>query len=436
MIGLLVYGVGALAGLLIRIGVTRWATALIAATAFDGFRYQDFSVTNALMVAFLVSVASELFMGRRIRRNRLYAPAMAFLAVATIATVASERSNSTGAFLLSLSALILLACALTHILDDARKLRRLIGALLWMSGVAAVAVLVELGLFHFFGIELKPRHVLVNLQLYYVQSSGLFKSNALAAFHLVPGAAVAAFLRTQSTQRRERGVLAAYLALVVSALIATMARAALVTVVLLILLLLVQAARRPGPKRIPAVLLVVGVVVFCIPAFLSFIIGFNLKAVVSRYGLMRGALESIARNPVLGSGPGSRVVAFYPEWEPEDSPVKDVMDEFSPRETHNTLLEITADTGLLGLLLFLAINIILIRSASRKFKRIPPGFTRSALLALVFGLLTTEFFALFDSVLYTKPIWILLGLTGGVLSLARRESRQRLGHAHSPALYT
>ncbi len=423
MIGLLVYGLGALAGILIRIGGSRWAAAFIVATAFDGIRYQGASATNGVMAAFLTSVGSGLFMGRRIRKNRMYAPAIAFLAVAAIATLGSKGSDSPGAFLLSFSALILVACALPNVTDNTRKLRRLTTALLWMSGIVAVAVFAELALFYFFGIELKQRYVLVNLQQYYVQSSGLFASNALAALHLVPGAAVGAFLRAQSPRRRERRILAAYLALVMGALIATMARAAFVTLILIVLLLLVRTATRPGRGRIPAFLLVI-VILFSLVPFLNFIAGFNPMSLAARQGIMQGAFESISRNPVLGSGPGSQVVASRPVLELEEFSAPEAIDEFSPRETHNTPLEISVDTGLLGLLVFVIINIVLLHSTFRMFKRVPPGFTRRALFALIVGLLTTEFFALFDSVLYTKPIWLLFGMLGGTLSIAREQLRR------------
>jgi O-antigen ligase len=96
-----------------------------------------------------------------------------------------------------------------------------------------------------------------------------------------------------------------------------------------------------------------------------------------------------------------------------------------PKITHNTYLEVMAEMGIPGFLLFIVIAVgclgCALRAASVWAGRGDIGMealARSALLALV-GMLVADFFI---SQSYSKLLWIMLALGPAMLALARREA--------------
>lgn len=434
MTALLLYGFGALIGIFVPLGSARWGAIFLVSIVLDDQRIDGVSVTNVAMMAFLACLAAEYLTGRRVRVSRFAVPMLALVLLAIVSTALAAEPVKHAPFVVSLIGLTATSCGLASVAFNSHRLERLASAVLWMSGILAVAVLGESLLWFLFGVQFKENvYVLINLNRNVLQASGFFTSNGLAALHLIPGTVLAGVLRSGMANGSKRRRLNWYLALTTLAMISTLARAALVSLVLFALVLLFRRAARPGWGRLFAILLIV-LVVAVVPSFLRFTAGFNIASYVARYSIILGGVDSITNHPVIGSGPGSKVLPRYPSWSSEVAPFLQT-DESSGRDTHNTLLQIPVDLGLMGLLWFTTVNVVLFGSGLLLLRRLADRRLSAMLQSLLIALFLTEFFSLFDSALYTKPIWILFGLTSSAIHIARarRSSSISLQRAATPA---
>ena len=97
----------------------------------------------------------------------------------------------------------------------------------------------------------------------------------------------------------------------------------------------------------------------------------------------------------------------------------------TPEVAHNTYLNVLADLGIIGLVMFLTLigfSLTCIQRAIRIFTRNGDWrmelLARSLLIALI-GLLAADFFI---SEMYSKQLWLVLALAAPLLAIARRES--------------
>jgi len=129
--------------------------------------------------------------------------------------------------------------------------------------------------------------------------------------------------------------------------------------------------------------------------------------------------------PVTGVGAGNfQQSAIHYLLEP-GSILRDEFIVVSPLAAHNVYLQVTAELGVVGLLLFLAILGFSLSCAMRAATRFRQAedvrmelLSRGVLLALI-GLLAADFF-LSDQ--YSKQLWLLLGLAPALLYLAPTSS--------------
>jgi O-antigen ligase len=91
--------------------------------------------------------------------------------------------------------------------------------------------------------------------------------------------------------------------------------------------------------------------------------------------------------------------------------------------THNTYLQTAAELGVIGLVLFLGIiafSFWCLVAAAQRFRRLrdirAEALTRSLIVAMV-GLLAADFFI---SEMFSKQLWLMLGIGPAVLAMARR----------------
>lgn len=125
--------------------------------------------------------------------------------------------------------------------------------------------------------------------------------------------------------------------------------------------------------------------------------------------------------PVTGVGAGNFTTAA-PRYLLE--PGRILRDEFiivTPKVAHNIYLQVLAELGAVGLILFVSIlgfSVVSAYTAAGRFKRHDDRtmelLSRGVLLALL-GLLVADFFA---SEQYSKQLWLLLGLGPALLALA------------------
>jgi putative inorganic carbon (HCO3(-)) transporter len=119
-----------------------------------------------------------------------------------------------------------------------------------------------------------------------------------------------------------------------------------------------------------------------------------------------------------------------------------VRDDFvldRPKQTHNIYLQMLAELGIPGLLLFLSVigfSLVSGARAARSFRR--AGDVRMEILAWSFfvaavGLLATDFF---QSEQFSKQLWLLLAIGPALLGLARRgeEVRESAPDRHTTAV--
>lgn len=142
-----------------------------------------------------------------------------------------------------------------------------------------------------------------------------------------------------------------------------------------------------------------------------------------RTDIWKIAMRMGKANPVLGVGLGNfQTSSVHYLLEPGTITRSDyIVDE--PKVAHNTYLEMFAETGLVGLVLFLGVaacSVGAALAAARRFAvagmRDESLMARAVMLATVAGLTG----AVFVSLQYTKAIWLLLALGPVTLHLARQ----------------
>jgi O-antigen ligase len=127
--------------------------------------------------------------------------------------------------------------------------------------------------------------------------------------------------------------------------------------------------------------------------------------------------------PVIGVGAGNfQVASIHYLLEPGVI----TSDEFiitTPKVAHNTFLEVLAEAGVIGLVLFLAIvgaSLWWMLSAARKFSRLDDPATELVVRGLVVATSGYLVAGLFISANYSKLLWLLLALGPACYAVARR----------------
>ncbi len=99
----------------------------------------------------------------------------------------------------------------------------------------------------------------------------------------------------------------------------------------------------------------------------------------------------------------------------------------TPKNAHNTYLEVLAEMGVVGLSLFVGVILLCMRCGLRAVRNFTASgnrrmeiMARSVLVALV-GLLAADFF---NSLQFDKTLWLLLGLCPAMLAISRHEIEQ------------
>jgi O-antigen ligase len=143
-----------------------------------------------------------------------------------------------------------------------------------------------------------------------------------------------------------------------------------------------------------------------------------------RSDLWKVGLRIVRANPIGGVGVGnSEHAATNYVLRPGAIHYSALIFSSNPFPVHNTYLQILAEMGALGLLLFLAVIIVCLgcalraaRLAAKNRDVTMEALARGLFLALI-GLLVAVFFI---SVQYNKLLWLLLALCPATLAIARR----------------
>lgn len=152
------------------------------------------------------------------------------------------------------------------------------------------------------------------------------------------------------------------------------------------------------------------------------------------------AWEMFAANPTLGVGAGNYTERFNEYAERMGSTAKDYHDPNAARYPHNLFLEVGAETGVPGFVLFAGALVAAFAALRRVRRTIPApgeddlrGLGRAFQIALA-GYLVSSLFLHGD---YQRYLWLLLGMVGAMdtLVMPRRTQRVRVRRASRPEVF-
>jgi O-antigen ligase len=137
----------------------------------------------------------------------------------------------------------------------------------------------------------------------------------------------------------------------------------------------------------------------------------------------------VQAHPVGGVGIGNfQAVSANYVLQPGATQRADLIFSSAPKVTHNTYLEVMAEEGVPGLLLFLAAIVTcmacMLKAAriwARRGQASAEALARSVFLGLI-GMLTADFFI---SDMFSKLLWVLLALGPAMLAIARAEDEEQ-----------
>jgi O-antigen ligase len=245
--------------------------------------------------------------------------------------------------------------------------------------------------------------------------------NFMAAF-IVP-AIVLAVVLCGAAVSRWRAALPAAIALLVVGLAATESRGGMLALlVVLVAAVVVMRGRRAAVLGVAAVVLLVAAAwISANPSVLDRIKYAEQDRGNGREDLWLVARRMTADHPVTGVGLDNFIVRS-PEYVREPGSleyVELVVDR--PHVVHNTYLQMLAETGVVGLGLFVALALTALASAiraARRFERAGRralGLLSRGVLVADIGLLTAAFFITAQS---TATVWVLLALGPALLGLS------------------
>ena len=258
------------------------------------------------------------------------------------------------------------------------------------------------------------------------------EANALAPV-LVAGAVLAAAFAGMTT----RGLVVRLAAVAASGfciigVVLTGSRGGLVGLAMALLAGLVFAGRARRARIVPVMVVAVALTVL----YVVVLAPPDLRARISAPGdgsgrsdIWRVGAQMVKANPVLGVGAGN-YEARAPQYVLRAGLIRRsdlIVDR--PLVPHNIYLQVLAELGVVGLLLFLCIIASALTSAAMAAR----AFTRQkdeqlellarALFITLCGMLTSGFFG---SWLFHKQLWILLAMGPAMLTVARQRSREAL----------
>jgi O-antigen ligase len=259
-------------------------------------------------------------------------------------------------------------------------------------------------------------------------SSSITNPNELASIlvaALVLSLGLAVALKEQPLARR--AALAAA-ALCTGGIFLTGSRGGLVSLAVALAAFLVVGARWRG--RLLAIVVVVAVAGV---GYFNYVASSAIRSHVSSVGSGTGRLDlwtvawrMVEHEPIRGVGAGNfPVSSVHYLLEPGAIQRSDYI-VGSPKVAHNTYLELWAELGLVGLMMFVGVVVFCLYSALKAagaFARqgdVRMEVLARALFVALAGLLAADFFG---SRLTNKEVWLLLGLGPALLAMARSRER-------------
>jgi O-antigen ligase len=244
------------------------------------------------------------------------------------------------------------------------------------------------------------------------------------------------FVLARNARRpRNAALAAACMLLVLGGVLLTYSRGAFVTLVVLMLLALpMRLVRLKGLLITGAVAVVLmGIVV---PGYVARIVSIagvadlmgTGPAAVEADGPTRGrttemlaALAAYIDHPVIGVGPG-QYVQFHSQYY-QSLPEISIRDLTEPRRAHNLYLEFAAETGTIGIVVFMMIPLLLLRDLELLRRAASTVSPRRARLAAGLSLVILSYLGtgVFLHLAYERYYWFMIGLAAAATGILREE---------------
>ena len=244
------------------------------------------------------------------------------------------------------------------------------------------------------------------------------------------------FVLARNAYRRRGTVVAATCMLIVlGGVLLTYSRGAFVTLVVLMLLAVPMKMLRVRGLLITGALAAV-LMVAVVPGYVARIVSIagvadlfgTGPATVEADGPTRGrttemlaALAAYVDHPLIGVGPGQYVA--YHSQHYMSLPEISIRDITEPRRAHNLYLEFAAETGTVGILIFMTIPLLLLRDLEvlrRHAWTVSPARAR---LAAGFSLVILSYLGtgVFLHLAYERYYWFIIGLAAAAVGILREE---------------
>jgi O-antigen ligase len=267
------------------------------------------------------------------------------------------------------------------------------------------------------------------------------------------------FVLSRNAHRRRNAVVAAAcMLLVLGGVLLTYSRGAFVTLVILMLLAVPMRLLRMKGLVITGTVAVILMAVV-VPGYVARIVSIagvadllgSGPATVEADGPTRGrttemlaALAAYIDHPLIGVGPG-QYVTFHSQYY-QSLPEISIRDLTEPRRAHNLYLEFAAETGTIGIVVFMAIPLLLLRDLEL-LRRLASRFSPSrARLAAGFSLVILSYLGtgVFLHLAYERYYWFMIGLVAAAVGILREELAlvgdteplEPVAHDHAPLVPT
>lgn len=386
----------------------------------------------ALVLLVVWAVKAVVQKNFKLAKNPLLIPLFAFL-LANLISIgqAANLERSILVFLFTLFT-ILFSLLIPNLITDEAKLKRVVGILLLTTTLVCL-----FGLWQFFGDMLNLPTTITGLREHYTKMVFGFpriQSTALeplyfANFLFLPMALVYSFLVSRSSSMKIIRLLPFFILITLN-LVLTVSRGGYLGAIVLGLVISLIYFRRVF--RLKFILpLLVGVFLVSIFAIRALGFGdvfqinfetfaqhvrnvFSGPAYLERIETFEGAKQAWYTSPIIGIGPGQYgpFVASHPYLEPKEG----------WKIVNNEFIELLAETGVLGLGLFLIVLFILFFRSLKAIARAPNPYLKAIMVALFAAFLGVLAQYQTFSILYIMHVWFLIGLMISVQNLILKPS--------------
>lgn len=246
-------------------------------------------------------------------------------------------------------------------------------------------------------------------------------------------------LALNARRRRHAVAAAAAVALLLGGVLLTYSRGAFLTLVVLLLLTAPLGLMRPA--RLIGALCVGLVVTSLVPGYAARVA--SIAGVADLFGKgrveadgptrgrtteMLASLAAYTDHPVLGVGPGQYMP--YHSVRYQALPEISIRELPTPRRAHNLYLEIGAETGTVGLVIFLAIPLLLLRDLEGLRRQLSPRRPELARLAAGFTLVLLSYLGtgVFLHLAFERYYWFVVALAAAAAGILDRVDVGDVGH--------